>query len=516
MAQLVKELSHSLSQEPFPLLGAVKWDSGENPAVGSAVPAGVSVNLQTDEVWIVSRGNAYGALDIGNGAQAFYYATQPSGPTANQINFYNGGINALIPGTFWPRFSNTVHGYRGNGANSLIPFINGHEYAAQTVTTPTSTSGGEVGGWVGTSALSFEGDVRRVLITNGAFSAKNRSDLLFYLRDRYGFQKYDVQLICDGDSKTPGYSSRNTGAGNGWTAGDLTASFAYQLSQTHPNWKILNKGIASVTIATLRADGALGVDPYYDAKAFSKNIVLLFGAGLNDIFFGTAEATVKADIAGYVTERKAAGWEVWITPPTDRTDFTSGQRTIQQNVETWVLAGSSGADRIIANPPPFAGASPWSTGAHAKYWDSDHIHYSRTGNLYWADVLGTINTNATHTNLTVANIATIKKLRTTPVPVAYAAAIELNIELGNIFNLATLTGNTTITVYGEASDSEPMLLRIKQDATGGRTITWDAAFQFTDDVISSSINTAANKYCEVLFRYHLDRTKWVAQAINNG
>lgn len=74
---------------------------------------------------------------------------------------------------------------------------------------------------------------------------------------------------------------------------------------------------------------------------------------------------------------------------------------------------------------------------------------------------------------------------------AFSATLALDCSLGTIFDLA-LTGNTTIT-FANGIDGMKILLRVKQDATGSRLITFGAGIRFGTDVPSVTLTATASK-----------------------
>lgn len=74
----------------------------------------------------------------------------------------------------------------------------------------------------------------------------------------------------------------------------------------------------------------------------------------------------------------------------------------------------------------------------------------------------------------------------------YAASgnIELNLANGNVFRM-TLTGNVTISFTGALNNiSSSCTLIVKQDTTGGRTITWPAGVWWPGGVVPALTATA--------------------------
>lgn len=83
--------------------------------------------------------------------------------------------------------------------------------------------------------------------------------------------------------------------------------------------------------------------------------------------------------------------------------------------------------------------------------------------------------------------------------ITHSPTLTLNCLLGTVFDI-TLAANTTIT-FSNATDATRILLRLKQDATGGRTLTFGAGVRFGTDVPSVTLSTSPNKldYIALIF-----------------
>lgn len=99
--------------------------------------------------------------------------------------------------------------------------------------------------------------------------------------------------------------------------------------------------------------------------------------------------------------------------------------------------------------------------------------------------------------------------------ITYAAAISIDPDTVSLGRL-TLTGNTTITFTGAPTDGQPILLAVKQDATGSRIITWESRVRFSTDQGSTAISTAASKLDYILLRYNSGDDKYDVLAMNRG
>lgn len=103
----------------------------------------------------------------------------------------------------------------------------------------------------------------------------------------------------------------------------------------------------------------------------------------------------------------------------------------------------------------------------------------------------------------------------TVVPLTDSATIATNAALGTVFDV-TLGGNRTLGAPTNPSDGQVIEYRVMQDATGNRTLAYNAIFGFTADVPSPTLSTGANKIDFLLFQYKSAQTKWFCLAVNKG
>ena len=85
--------------------------------------------------------------------------------------------------------------------------------------------------------------------------------------------------------------------------------------------------------------------------------------------------------------------------------------------------------------------------------------------------------------------------------VAYAASLTLDCATADVFKV-TLTGNVTI-AFSNAVDGQKIEVRLTQDATGARTVTWDSAIAYGTDLTSALAlaTTTGNKQDKFGFEY---------------
>lgn len=101
--------------------------------------------------------------------------------------------------------------------------------------------------------------------------------------------------------------------------------------------------------------------------------------------------------------------------------------------------------------------------------------------------------------------------------VSYSASIPPNCDTTDVLNIAALTGAITLDApTGTPHDGQNLRIRFEQDGTGGRVVTYNAAYAFGSDVTSALDPSAASESWERLFTWHAGDSKWRATAIVRG
>lgn len=100
---------------------------------------------------------------------------------------------------------------------------------------------------------------------------------------------------------------------------------------------------------------------------------------------------------------------------------------------------------------------------------------------------------------------------------ADAATISCDISEADVFDV-TIAGNRTINFAGgsTATDGKKVLLRIKQDGTGGRTITWGTGARFGTDITAITLSAAAAKTDVIGIVYNHAATSFDVVAFARG
>jgi hypothetical protein len=94
------------------------------------------------------------------------------------------------------------------------------------------------------------------------------------------------------------------------------------------------------------------------------------------------------------------------------------------------------------------------------------------------------------------------------------ATITIDVDTVDVATV-TLGGNRTIAFSGTPYDGQKLELRIRQDGTGGRTLTWPASLRWPGGV-AVTLTTAASKTDYIGLEYHSSDAKWdaIAERLN--
>lgn len=102
-----------------------------------------------------------------------------------------------------------------------------------------------------------------------------------------------------------------------------------------------------------------------------------------------------------------------------------------------------------------------------------------------------------------------------PVTLTDAATIAVDASLGNHFRV-TLAGNRTLGAPTNPTNGQKILIEVKQDATGSRTLAYNAIYRFGTDVTSPTLTTTASKTDFLGFVYNSTAAKWDCLAVAKG
>lgn len=101
------------------------------------------------------------------------------------------------------------------------------------------------------------------------------------------------------------------------------------------------------------------------------------------------------------------------------------------------------------------------------------------------------------------------------VALTYSSTITVNAAQGNVF-WVVLTGNPTIANPTNPNAGQKIIYRLKQDATGSRTVTWGSIFRFGTDIPTPTLTTTPSKNDYIGFIYNDIDSFWDCIALTRG
>jgi hypothetical protein len=96
--------------------------------------------------------------------------------------------------------------------------------------------------------------------------------------------------------------------------------------------------------------------------------------------------------------------------------------------------------------------------------------------------------------------------------VAYAASIDVSVDNFDELRCASLTGNVAVNApTGTPTEGQRLTVKLTQDGTGGRTITYNAAYVTTGATVTTLSTTETRE-----FEWDATRAKWIQVAYTSG
>lgn len=357
----------------------ISFDSNRLPTVTSKRMSnsfGPTIDKGNATVFVVAAPNfsfsseVFVSLPDTSNSLALYTRDNNVGLVGNSTTVFNSsGTVRLIP----PVQPN-VMAFK-SGANKSFR-LNGAKFDISGAATAGSITGSSVGGNA-TFNVGFDGrfDAMAVVVYPTHLSDADCALVEAALLANFPVvTNQSAKIVFDGDSRTEGYGATKN---RPWVKRLVSG-----LSQ--PAY-ITNMGVAGQTLATMAANVALRVAGQYDASR-EKNIVVLAGAGINDITAGRTDTQVQADFITYMNGLNANQLVVCATIP-KHNDHNATQDGYRTAFNSWLSANwATYADRFIdlAAAPEFA-TYP------SSYW-YDGVHFTDLGHAVWeANFLPVIN-----------------------------------------------------------------------------------------------------------------------------
>lgn len=152
-----------------------------------------------------------------------------------------------------------------------------------------------------------------------------------------------VTIVALGDSTTagtPGFKSPLEAPPNG--TGDVESQYAYWLMQTHPDWRVLNRGVNGERSDQIRARFAR------DVVSAQPDVVVIL-AGVNDIYQGRTADVVERELEAMYESARAAHIPVVAATIIPYNSATPEQNARMHAVNAWIRQYAAGHDIVFCD-----------------------------------------------------------------------------------------------------------------------------------------------------------------------
>lgn len=258
-------------------------------------------------------------------------------------------------------------------------------------------------------------------------------------------------------------------------------------SHTHTASEVSDFASAVLALLSARFVAGSNVTINYSSLAGTWTIASTGGGG------GGSAFTTSAELDALLSDNTGNGFVVFSNNPAltgtpTAPTATGGTNTVQIATTAFVQSAVNTAVSTLAplNSPGLTGTPTAPTAAG-----------------------GTNNVQIATTAFVQAAVAGVGG--STTQSIAYAASITPVIASGTLIKVGTLTGPILINnPTGSPTDGQRFTFHLNQDATGGRAITWGAAFRFGIDLTSADLSTAPNVENRIVFQYNSTNSKYEA------
>lgn len=168
-------------------------------------------------------------------------------------------------------------------------------------------------------------------------------------------------VVCDGNSLTQGVGE---------------TEYPEQLATLlGAGWNLTNRGRGSYSTGMMNIDAEARIDALWSATA-AKNVCVAWEIS-NDLFFNGTNLSAERRFRDYVMRRRAKGWYVVVPTVLPRTGASTpaGFETARGVLNTWLLAGSSGANAVV----DLTGNANLSDSTNTTYFNADKVHLTTAG-----------------------------------------------------------------------------------------------------------------------------------------
>lgn len=116
----------------------------------------------------------------------------------------------------------------------------------------------------------------------------------------------------------------------------------------------------------------------------------------------------------------------------------------------------------------------------------------------------------------VRELTATRTVTTGVVALTDATTITVDASLGHLFTVTLAATGRTMANPTNSINGQRIMFRVKQDATGSRTLAWGTNYRFSTTVPLPVLTTTAAKIDYIEFIYNATDTKWDVVSVNKG
>jgi lysophospholipase L1-like esterase len=180
-----------------------------------------------------------------------------------------------------------------------------------------------------------------------------------------------MTIVALGDSTTagtPGFKSPLEAPPNG--SGDVESQYAYWLTKTHPDWRVLNRGVNGERSDQVRARFGRDV-----AQAEPQLVVII--AGVNDVHQGRSAESVARELEAMYVEARAAKISVVAGSILPYNTATPDENARMHAINRWIRDYAARHEEVVFCDARAAVAAPDAPDRLVS--SSDDLHPSPNG-----------------------------------------------------------------------------------------------------------------------------------------
>jgi len=378
-------------------------------------------------------------------------------------------------------------------------FINGTIVSGNTPTWEVDFSSSFLGGYTGSISKTLLGTVDML----GDVTGTQNSTIVSYVNGKTALEVStsvdDTQAATD--LNTPSTIVKRDASGN-FNAGTITANITGDVSGSAATFTgslsgDVSGGQSSTSVDKVggktSAEIATSVDDTQAATDLNNVSTIVKRDGSGNFSAGTITANITGNVSG-----SSSSFTGLLSG-----DVSGGQSSVSVNT-----VGGKGSAEISVSVTDTQQATNLNTVSTIVKRDS-------SGNFSAGTITASL-TGAASANLLKAGDSMTGYFRSAVVALTDGATINTDVSLGNTFSV-TLGGNRTLAApTGMATSRQKITYIIKQDATGGRTLTFNAAFNFGLDLTGITLSTTPNATDYIGAIYNPSTSKWDVIAITRG